>query len=309
MQFSVLQAEVFAQTGLDSTVTAYQTLVQRWLNITQQDIVGRWPWNFLRGEENITTVPDYLTGTVSVNAGGTTVTGVGTTFTSAMADGTYKIQFAGALDWYAITARGSNTSITIGTAYAPSTNLTNGTYTIRRMYYPLSSSCDRIIDAKNNNTPIKMFETDMRTLDSVSPTLQSVNNSYAYVAWTTNTNSASAYYQNIMIQPYPFPSDSRLFWIKTLLRVPDMVNTTDQTVIPVKWNHILIYGANALGFMYLRKPDLANIWKQEYENKVEEMMLQGKLSEDDAPVLKSVDSVARGVFIQMPGNYPIIGSR
>lgn len=309
MQFTTMQAEVFAQTGLDSTNTNNQTLVKRWLNITQQDIVGRWPWTFLRGEEFITTVPDYTTGTVSVSAGGTTVTGSGTVFASGVGDGTYKIQFAGALDWYLVTTYNSGTSLTIGTAYAPTVNAVNVTYTLRRMLYPLSSACDRIIDCKNNNTPIKMFETDMRTLDSVSPDLEAVNNSYGYVAWTTNTTSTSPYYQNIMIQPYPYPSDTRLFWVKTLLRVADMVNTTDISVIPVKWHHILIYGANALGSMYMRRLDIATTWKNEYESKIDEMMLQGKLSEDDNPVLKSVDSVARGQFIQMPGNYPVVGSR
>jgi len=310
MQLQNLQAEVFAQTGLDSTNTNNITEVQRWINITQQDIVGRWPWTFLRGEENITTVPDYTTGTVSISSGGITVTGVSTVFTSSMADGTYKIQFEGALDWYTISTYVSATSITIGTPYAPSTNLAAGsTYTIRRMYYPLSSNADRIIDIKNNNTPIKMFETDMRTLDSVSPDLQATNNSYAFVAWTTNTTASSAYYQNIMIQPYPFPSDARLLWVKTILRVSDLVNATDTSVIPVKWHHLLIWGACALGWMYKNVPEMATLWKEEYENKIEEMMLQGKLSEDDNPVLKSVDSVARGQFIQMPGNYPIVGSR
>lgn len=226
-----------------------------------------------------------------------------------MADGTYKIQFSGALDWYTVTAYGSATGITIGTAYAGSTNLSGSKFTLRRMYYPLSSNADRIIDAKNNNTPLKMFETDMRTLDSVSPDLQATNNSYAYVAWTIGTDSSKSYYGNILIQPYPFPSDSRLIWVKTLLRVADMSNDSDVSLIPVKWQHIMIYGANALGFMYLRKPDIANIWKAEYEHKIGDMMLQGKLSEDDAPVLKSVDSVARGSFIQLPGNYPVVGSR
>jgi hypothetical protein len=176
------------------------------------------------------------------------------------------------------------------------------------MYYPLSSNCDRIIDCKNNNTPIKMFETDMRTLDSVSPDLEAVNNSYGYVAWTVG-GFGTTYAGQIIIQPYPYPSDTRLFWVKTLLRVANLSNSTDVSIIPAKWHHALIYGACSLGFMYLRKVDIATLWKKEYEEKIHDMMIQSRLSEDDAPVLKSVDSVARGAFIQMPGNYPIVGSR
>lgn len=263
----------------------------------------------MRGEENITTIPDYTTGTVSVNAGATAVTGSGTSFATGIGDGTYKIQFQGFHDWYTITARSSATAITIGTPYAQTTNLSGGTYTIRRMYYPLSANADRVLDIKNNNTPIKTFETDIRTLDSVSPDLQATNNTYAYVAWGIVTDSTSNNYGNILIQPYPFPSDARLLWVKTYLRVSDMSNNTDVSVIPAKWHHILIFGANALAFMYLRKTDIATLWFQEYEKKIEDMMLQGKLSEDEAPVLKSVDSVTRGQFIQMPGNYPVVGSR
>lgn len=306
MQFSTLQSEVFSQTGLVSTDSGSQTLVKRWLNITQQDIVGRWPWTFLRSEENITTVPDYSTGTVSVSSGGTAVTGTNTVFASGVGDGTYKIQFQGALDWYTVSARGGATSLTISTAYAPTTNLTSGTYTLRRFYYPLSSTCDRILDVKNNNTPLKTFETDMRTLDSVNPDLQAANNTYSYVAWTVNTDSTSAYYGNIMIQPYPFPSDSRLLWIKKLIRVSDMSADTDVSVIPAKWHHILIFGACALAWIYKKDLEVATAWRVEYEKKIEDMMLQGKLSEDEAPVLKSIDSVARGEFIQLPGNFPII---
>lgn len=309
MQLSDLQTNVYQQTGIDSTVTQNVTNTNYWINIAYQDIVSRWPWPFLRSEEFITTVTDYTTGTVSVSAGGTTVTGVGTTFTSAMADGTYKIQFAGALDWYTISAYSSATSITIGTAYAQTTALSAGTYTIRRMYYPLSSTCDRIQTIKNNNTPLKMFETDIRTLDSVSPDLEAVNNSYGYVAWGIFTNSASAYYGNLFIQPYPFPSDNRLFWVKEFIRVTNLANSTDVPVIPAKWHPVIIYGACALGFMYLRKTDLANFWNQKYEQNIRDMISQHHLSEDDNAILKSVDSVARGTFIQMPGNYPVVGSR
>src|SRR5690242_13053535 len=122
LTFTDLQNEVYAHTGLDSTDTTNQTNVKRWINYVQQDLCSRWPWPFMLGRESIATIPDYLTGTVSVNSGSTTVTGSGTTFTATHGDGTYFIQFSGANDWYKVTARSSNTSITIGNPYQPTSN-------------------------------------------------------------------------------------------------------------------------------------------------------------------------------------------
>lgn len=302
MQFSVLQNEVYAQTGLDSSDTTNQTECKRWLNICQQDIAGRWPWNWLRGREAILTVVDYTTGTVSINAGSTTVTGSGTTFTSAMVG--YFIQFQGANDWYEITAFGSATSLTVALAYSPAvagTNLSAGTYIIRKFFYSLSSSADRIIDIKNWNTPLKLIETDPRTLDDRRPNPQSTATSSAFIAYGYDSSG------NIQISPYPFPNDARLLEFRTIKRVSDMVNDTDVSVIPVKWHHVMIFGALALGFAYLRKFDVSQQWNMEYEKKINDMMVQGKTSEDEQPVLKSMDSVARGNFVRLPDQYPAIG--
>ena len=53
-------------------------------------------WQMIVSDGNFQTVASYNTGTVSVTAGSTAVTGVGTTFTAAMTvDDGYKIKFSG----------------------------------------------------------------------------------------------------------------------------------------------------------------------------------------------------------------------
>src|ERR1700730_14621147 len=96
LTFIDIQNDVFAHTGLDSTDSTSQTNVKRWCNYVQQDICARWPWQFLEGRETIATIPDYTTGTVSINNGSTTVTGTGTSFTSTQGNGTYFIQLSSA---------------------------------------------------------------------------------------------------------------------------------------------------------------------------------------------------------------------
>lgn len=304
MNFNTMENECFAQLSLDSTATANQTLVTRWLNISQQDLAGRWPWNWLRSREAIVTIIDYTTGTVSVTDGATTVTGSGTTFTAGMI-GRF-IQLQGANDWYEITAVGGATSLTIALAYQPSsagTNLTAGTFIIRKFFYSLSSSTDRIIDIKNWNTPLKLVEVDPRTIDDRRPNPQSTATSSAFIAYGYDSSG------NLQISPYPFPNDGRLLEFRTIKRAVDLVHgdTTTTIVIPAKWHHVMIFGALALGFAYLRKFDASTFWNAEYEKKINDMLKQQRTSEDDQPVLKAIDSVARGNFVRLPDSYPAVG--
>ncbi len=74
------------------------------------------------------TYPNYTTGDVAVNAGGTTVTGNGTTFTAAMKG--RKIYFGSETQTYRITAVGGATSLTIVPAYRGAANITGSAYVI-----------------------------------------------------------------------------------------------------------------------------------------------------------------------------------
>ena len=305
LTFSTLQTEVYDQTGMDSTDSATQTRVSRWLNLVQQDICARWPWNYLRSRESIVTVPDYKTGTVSVSSGGTAVTGIGTTFTTTQGNGQYYLQFAGANDWYQVTAQISGTSLTIATPYQPLANAVGVTYTLRQFFYSLSSACDRICDVKNWNTPLKLDELFPRDVDFAQPNPQSTNVSYGFIPYGYDSSN------NVQIIPYPFPSDARLFEIKTFKRPTDMAVAGDLPTLPNKWAHIIAFGATSIAFMYLRKTNIATAWAELFEKKIEDMMAQERTSEDSSPILQSIDSGngSRENWLQMPRNYPNIQGR
>lgn len=312
LTFADLQTEVYDQTGLDSSDSGNQTRVGRWLNLVQQDICARWPWNFLRSRETVVTVVDKTAGTVSVASGGTSVTGVGTAFTSGstwLSGGSYGdignyIQFANANDWYAISAVSGATGLTIATPYAPSTALSGGGYTIRKFFYSMSSACDRICDIKNWNTPLKLDELYPRDVDFVQPNPQSSNTSYGFFPYGYDPVG------NVVIVPYPFPSDARLFEIKTFKRPTDMTGTA-LPALPNKWAHVIAFGANALAFMYLRKPDIAAAWEKMFEAKIEDLKSQERTSEDLSPILQSIDAGSGSTenWLQMPSNYPVVPGR
>jgi hypothetical protein len=298
LTFSDLTNEVFAHLGLDSTDSANSANVTRWLNYTQQDICARWPWKFMEGRETVVTIPDYTTGTVSINSGSPTVTGSGTSWTTGIS--TAKdcfIQFNNSNDWYHITTRTSDTSITLDINYAQTANLVNVTYIVRQFYYTLSTSADRIIDVKNWQTPIRLVQVDTRTLDDIRPNPQSTNSSYGYIAYGYDSTGA------MVISPYPFPSDSRLLEIHTMIRPVD-----GSISLPNKYAHIIAWGAISIGYRFLRKFKEADEWERMFEKRIAEMKIEYKMTEDYAPGFRSIDSIQRSKWLQMPENYPVITS-
>ena len=295
LQFSDLENEVYAHTGLDPTNSTNQTNVDRWLNYVQQDICARWPWPFLYSRENLVTVPDYLTGSVTATKGSTSVTGSGTAFAAPQNDGTYFLQTSDANDWYNVVSISGQT-ITIDKPYA-STGGSGLTYTVRKFFYSLSSAVDEIIDIRNWNTPVKLIQVDLHFIDQLNPLVQSTNAPYGYMAYGVDSSG------NLRFSPYPFPSDARLFEFRTKIR------PTDGSVsIPNKYAHVIAWGATAVGFAFLRKLDIASEWSQKFEQRVMEMKKEYRQTEDYQPVLKSIDSVQRSKWISLPDQYPVIQS-
>lgn len=296
LTFANLESEVYAHTGLDSTDSTNSTNVDRWLNYCQQDICARWPWRFMESREAIVTIPDYTTGTISVSTGGTTVTGSGTTFTSIMGTSAqYWIQFLGSNDWYLITAFASATSITIEEAYQGLTNLTNTTYIIRKRYYSLSSNCDRVVDIINQATPLKLVNVDIRTADDLYPNPQSTNTSYGYLMWGIDSTG------NIQVIPYPFPSDARVFELKTIKRPVD-----GSISIPNKYAHLIAWGAIAVGFAFLRKFEEAAAWNARLDQRIQQMKSEYRMSEDLQNIMRPIDSIQNAKYLQFPEQYPVV---
>lgn len=302
LTFSNLVSEVFAQTGLDSTDTTNQTNVYRWLNFVQEDLCARWPWTFLLGREAIATIPDYSTGTVSVSNASTSVVGVGTTFTTTHGDGTYFIQFTANQDYYRVSARVSNTSITLETAYQ-GTAISAGTFTLRKFFYSLSATADEVIDVRNWNTPVKLIECNFRAIDTINPLVQSTSPGYGYMMFGTDSTG------NQVFTPYPFPNDARLFEFRVRKRPTTMVVTTAETPsVPNKYAHILAFGANAIAFAYKNQFEQAKEWNMKFEARVDGMKKEYQQSGDYQPVLRSIDAVSRTQWIAMPSGYPVINS-
>jgi len=102
-------------------------------------------WNPIIVESNLSMSASYNTGSATITAGSTSVTGTGTVWTTAMlaVDG-YKISFAGNDNIYSFT-RTADTTGTISPALSGDQSLTNVNYRIYRDEYPLAADFDRLL--------------------------------------------------------------------------------------------------------------------------------------------------------------------
>lgn len=290
LTFADVLSDIYAHCGLDSSDATNIANATRWGNYVQQDICARWPWSFMLGRETVVTVPDK-TGTADVSSGATALT-EGTLALTATDVGSF-IQFPGANNWYRITAIAAP-FVTYTPGYLGST-ATGITVTVRKFFYSLSTAADRIIDIRNWNTPIKLVQVDARTADGLYPLAQSTNSSYGYIAYGVDSSG------NIQITPYPFPSDARLFDIRTTTRPVDGAIS-----IPNKYAHLISWGSIAVGMAYLRKFQEAALWSQKFEARIADMKREDRRSEDYQPILRAIDDGVKTNFQPMPDQYPAV---
>jgi hypothetical protein len=103
------------------------------------------------------TQDDYITGTATVSASGTAVTGTGTSWTSAMVGRQFQITDGSDGQWYEITAVGSATSLTLKTPYNGS-SVSGAKYRISQVFIfpgeyddvPVDYSLSRFFEFRNN---------------------------------------------------------------------------------------------------------------------------------------------------------------
>jgi hypothetical protein len=146
----------YSITGTDTQSVSDKARALRRVNGIRADIIsrfsGRWAGQYKEGY--LPLVPVYGTGTVTVTINSRTVTGSGTTWTSAMVGR----KFLGPDSiYYKIAAVASTTSLTLTEPYQSST-AAGGVYQIWKDEYPLYPDAFSIIDFVNYIDPTQMVE-------------------------------------------------------------------------------------------------------------------------------------------------------
>jgi hypothetical protein len=153
MLVSALRTQVCYMTGFsasDATVTAR---ILAWTNLVRRELAKECDWSFLQKSYILQTVAPYNTGTVSVDVAGTSVTGLGTTFTADMV-GRYigfSTSTGNTTDWYRISKFTNTTTIVIDTPYTGGTALSGASYTIHKVFFRVPG------DARTINSLIDFY--------------------------------------------------------------------------------------------------------------------------------------------------------
>ena len=273
--------------------------IKRWLNIAQEDINSRATWPWLESREIVQTVIDKTDGTIAIASGGTTVTGTSTVFASTDV-GSY-IQFSSSNDWYKILTVAPATSLTIEKPYVGTTALTAGTYTIRKVYYSLSSNVDKVLTIRQATTPIKMSTFNYRMFDLYIPDITATGSPEACMMFGMDSS------RNWQFFLHPIPDEVLNLEVRIRLKSTDMSADTDYSNIPAKWaKTVLLAGAIWRGMEFNRasREDIrADKWYGIYERGIERMLADISVSEDEHHVLQSNEVGSREAEIRYPENY------
>src|SRR5690349_1387866 len=141
--FSAAKTILLNNLGEDDSAT--DTFAGQCLDQAQRDVARAHPWPELYTRAFVNTVDDYSTGTISITGGGgsAAVTGSGTVFPSAVASSSYRFALSAGSEWYTVSVRGGDTSLTLAQNYVGAT-VSGSAYVLYKSIYTLASDVDRV---------------------------------------------------------------------------------------------------------------------------------------------------------------------
>ena len=284
--FLTLQQELASRARLDLDQADQLTLAKRWLNQSQQEIQSRWDWPWALDRAIVQTVADVTTGTVSVSSGGTTVTGSSTAF-AASHIGRY-IQFQGSNDWYKITDVAGTTELTIESGYTQTSALSAGTYIIRKVFYSLGSSVEKVMTMRQMVTPAKITIINYRDMDQKRPHAPETSNPLYAVMYGYDSSN------NWQFTLEPTPSAVMNLEIRFKKKATDLSADADVPTIPEKWHStVLLDGALYRAYEWSSDEKLtakAPYAKKAFNDGIAEMITDCEPESDWSPRMESSES-------------------
>lgn len=167
----MIRSDIATMVSNISNVTSQTSLINQSISIALNRMHQWFDWPYYVQQGVITTVAPYSTGTAKVTNGSTTVTGVGTTFTSNMVG--RKFRHANENPYYIIKAYVSATQLTLSSPYQGATDSVGSSYTIYKDEYRLAPDVDKYKKSIQMQNGIAMTDVPISTFDSLWPTPQS----------------------------------------------------------------------------------------------------------------------------------------
>lgn len=225
----------------DYTTTDDATKLNRWLNMAQQYIAGKYLWPFTLAEEIVQTVTDITTGTATIAAQGTALT-----LSSGPSDsvqGRYIRLTDTSDDWYEITAHTAGaTSATISPAYVGTSAYTAGTYVIRKLLYTTTTPLIKIIDMKQIESPSLILPINALNADFFLPLYLDTGDVHHYVISSPDSSG------NPQFSLVNSPDSVLNIMVRGVQVLTDMSADSDTSVIPAPWHDAIVNIASYYGF-------------------------------------------------------------
>lgn len=218
----------------DDSGSDYRTNLNNWINQGGRYVWNARSWFERRAEVRISTVAPYTTGTVSVAKGSTSLTGSGTTFTSAMTKRKFTPSYGS--PWYRFTYVGA-TSGTLEDAFAETT-LSGATYSIFQDEYDLSG-LDVILRAEGLSSLSNGW---LRRMDEA----EMDSNAYVHAATGRPTGYSTTLSRTSgvrRVRIYPIPDDVYRVRFLGLASFTDMTDDADTPVLAQNKERALILAA------------------------------------------------------------------
>ncbi len=282
--FYDLYTDLQNRVRVTTSVSATEVQAKRYINIALQDMHLAFDYKLPWAERTalLRTQAPYITGTVSVDVGSTTVTGVGTTWNTLNSyEDEYthvggKIIFPGTSDIYTVATRESDTTLTLNTRYVGGSDLVDSPYIYFEDTYALALDFLRPVDvqyfAQDTSIPV-ISRPDFRRMYP-RPKI-SGRPKVACLLDMPFTDSATP---SRRVMFYPYPDAAYLIpytYISNAVAVSNdglegtaLVEDDDQPTMPLRYRHAIVL--HALKNWYRDKRDDAR--SQEVNAEYSELM-------------------------------------
>jgi hypothetical protein len=230
------------------------SLAREFVRVAYQEALDIHYWSELRTDAEVWIPDTYTTGTLTMTNVSTTVTGSGTTFTSAMVGRQLAVESIA--PWYTITTFNSATEVIIDRAFQGETEAALE-YTIGQFYveFPTNLKVLERIRDQNNGWYLATQWYSQEYLDRVDPKRNSSGTPTMAVYAPTRTDSSG----NVIprYEFWPRADEGRLYHYRYTKDVS--LTTNDTRLIDGLTPSTIVYGALAHAAMWPGTPDSPNM--------------------------------------------------
>ncbi len=198
----------------------------------------------------INTTPTYTTGTVAITQDSTTVTGTSTVWDDHVG---WLMVVDGGDEYYEVSEVGSNTDITLTSAYIGDT-VTTATYVLYKIYYPLATTFKQMKWIKQVITPQRVVPlTEFEMGEFYPDEFRQTGELAGYIHSGQNSSGVN------LIRFLPFQTTRKRVYYCYEKDLATINTTGAESIIPSKWHMLFVFGLNEV------------IWKRhDRPNKVQE---------------------------------------